>query len=586
MNILASSLGLSSSSSLSSHCHESVRHIENLLRDESVQVLSSLQLNQIASYTFHESSIANGQDLSEQIIELLGQVLSRPLEMSALTLQKTLVVVKHVLLFGAEKNLNSMQNTLHRFVPQYLEYNTALIAHQQAEKGIGVAGGVSGMLMRIQGGTVDKGGPVRQEAQTVNNLLSNRQALLLERSQQQQDLQSLVPVGSTQEVAFCTDEVRWRALQKRMERERTIQVKSNLAKQSSAFGSGYNAKDGKSVVGAAHGIDEMMKQAKKAEQAFCDDGKKQPQQTPQVSAADFADYMAPNEADLLQTGPASVNSTPIVNDLLGEMTATTTTTSAATHDLLGFGGGAEASTIAAATTTTADLLHGASDASSSLIPPATMFGAIAETTTTTTAASTTGTASLLDVAVSAEPAAATTAAVEANKKKNIMSTQSLNMNADPFAALDAAGGSNGTANSGTSIGLNGLSSALGAGGMMSTAATPPAPLSSSLQNNPLTDLSSLSISSSPSPSVPPSAAPSIMVAPTVSATSIKVGQSIPGATPTFDNGNEDNDDDDNGFVMGGAAGSGLVPAGPAPAAPPPPPPPPAGGNSSGATLPW
>ena len=47
-----------------------------------------------------------------------------------------------------------------------------------------------------------------------------------------------------------------------MEKERQIQIKSNLAKAENGWGAGYNSQDGRSVVGAAHGIDEMIRMAK------------------------------------------------------------------------------------------------------------------------------------------------------------------------------------------------------------------------------------------------------------------------------------------------------------------------------------
>ena len=73
-----------------------------------------------------------------------------------------------------------------------------------------------------------------------------------------------MPLGSNNEIAFVSDEVRHQILKKRMEKERQvqIQIKSNLAKAENGWGAGYNSQDGRSVVGAAHGIDAMIAMAK------------------------------------------------------------------------------------------------------------------------------------------------------------------------------------------------------------------------------------------------------------------------------------------------------------------------------------
>jgi hypothetical protein len=217
------------------------------------------------------------------------------------TLQKTLVVLRHILIFGAEKNLNTCL-PLDRYIQEsLLHYNTALLAQQQG------MGSVTGMLLRLKGGTVDKGGPVRDVAQQVHMLLSNRDHLLYERVHQQ-DPTSLVPVGHKDTCAFVSDEVRYQALCQRIERERRVEIKSNLAKQDSAFGSGYQARDGKSVVGAAHGIEEMIQQAQREKMKFADDNGRPGGVMDNnnnnngiiiPTAADFAEYMAPMEADLL-----------------------------------------------------------------------------------------------------------------------------------------------------------------------------------------------------------------------------------------------------------------------------------------------
>lgn len=96
---------------------------------------------------------------------------------------------------------------------------------------------------------------MREEASKVHRMLSDINFLRAER-ERKADPTSLVPIGDKSKVGFLTDELRLYVLKKRMEEEQTIQVRSNLAKADGAFGAGYNAKDGKSVVGASHGLEE------------------------------------------------------------------------------------------------------------------------------------------------------------------------------------------------------------------------------------------------------------------------------------------------------------------------------------------
>jgi hypothetical protein len=95
-----------------------------LLHDDAVQIISSFELNQIASLTY-------GMSVCDQIFEILLSILSHPLSYSPLTLQKTLVMTKHLLIYGAESVVNSaICLTRHT---DYLSsnYNTVLLAQQQ-----------------------------------------------------------------------------------------------------------------------------------------------------------------------------------------------------------------------------------------------------------------------------------------------------------------------------------------------------------------------------------------------------------------------------------------------------------------------
>ena len=81
---------------------------------------------------------------------------------------------------------------------------------------------------------------------------------------QNEDPDSLVPVGDKEEVGFVSDQVRKAMLEEKIKKQSQIQIKSNLKTPNDAiFGGGYTSKDGKTVVGAAHGIEEMLKMAEK-----------------------------------------------------------------------------------------------------------------------------------------------------------------------------------------------------------------------------------------------------------------------------------------------------------------------------------
>lgn len=479
---------------------EAEQKLAALLYDDNIQVISSLELNQIASYTYHETSMAGSKDLCEKILDMLEAVLSKPLDHSILTMQKTLVVFKHILIYGAEKVINASKY-MGAYVEQLQNYNTAVMAQQ----------GSLGMLMRFKGGAVDKGGPIRELAQQLLVFITDRQQLEFERSAKA-DPNSLVPVGERDKAAFVTDEARLHALKKRMEQERLMMTQSNLAKSNSAFGSGYTGRDGKSIVGAAHGLDEMIKQARKEQQKFSDEGYRPPGSEDSLAAA-----QAEAEANLL--------------GLLAMKEAATTTQSI---DLLDFGGPSTTGTSVTHSYET-DLLGGwdapaAAPASAGID----IFGSMATPAPTPAVAN-----DPFAFAATSAPASSDFSGLSAATNTSAPSTKQassmlpMNEIEDRFAALDALASS--STQSQPSLGGYGIG-----------VQTPDV--------NQLTDLSTLSISSAPAP------------VPAVNTSAIRVSQMS--SAPI---GGED--DDDNAFVMGGSTGAGLVPLGPAPATPPPPPPP-------------
>jgi hypothetical protein len=219
------------------------KQLRPILFDEGIQVLSNFELNQVASLTYNDMTL-------DGIFELIGRVCSRPLDHTPLTIQKSLVTTKHVLIYGSEKTVNHAYGILEYF-KALLEFNTVLMTQKQ--------GGAMSFFQSLQGGGVDKGGPIRDAAGEVVRLLSNINELRrIRTASASQD--SLVPVGDDG-IAFVTDNVRLHILKRKIAEEKQIRIQSNLKKSEGGWGAGYASANGKSVVGAAHGIEEMIKMA-------------------------------------------------------------------------------------------------------------------------------------------------------------------------------------------------------------------------------------------------------------------------------------------------------------------------------------
>lgn len=116
------------------------RHMNEVLANESVHVLSTFELNRLASLTY-------GDEVCEEIFEMLEQIQARPMENTALTVQKSLVVTKHILIYGSEKCVNSAIG-LQRGVEALLEFNTVLWAQKMQ--------GAAAFMFKLKGGGVDQ----------------------------------------------------------------------------------------------------------------------------------------------------------------------------------------------------------------------------------------------------------------------------------------------------------------------------------------------------------------------------------------------------------------------------------------------
>lgn len=498
---------------------ETEQRISVLLYDDAVQEISSFELNQLASLTYHEAQvITSATDMSDLLVDHLEKIQSQAVQFSTIAMQKSLAVTEHLLLYGAEKVIRVIRQQLLRHLDALQSYNTVLLAQQQT----------GAWWMRIKGGGVDLGGPVREKAVSLVRYLQTP-ALLQQERQRKADPNSLVPIGSPQQVAFCTDEMRYQKLKEQMERQHAMQMRSNLAKASDGFGSGYNAANGQMVVGAAHGLEEMLAQQQKHEQKFRDDRAT----AAQAASQGFSEYRAPNLLD------SSANNNDVAPMGLAPMPAPEV-------DLLDFGSTPSGPAYDAPVQN--DLLAFAMPEHASVIPADPFAPSTSDSDH-----------DLLGVADDSNPSSSTTPQSESIlvnhstpsapiAQSNIMTTSraSTSLSSDPFFSLAAPmPNNNAPPTSQPPISQPPLSmtttnddkfAALNALPMASNAARP---MDSSMSGA-FAGLGSTT-------------------APSISLSSIHVGQSVP----------QHSADDDGMQPMGGSMGAGLAPA---PMAAPPPPP--------------
>lgn len=568
--------------STSSSRYYDVHHDSHLTR---ILLLSTLhyfsELNQIASLTYNDITC-------DGIFELIEKITKNPLENTPLTIQKALIVCKHVLVYGSEKTVNHAYAIQHCF-QNLVEFNTVLMTQQK--------GGALSFLQTLQGGGVDKGGPVREAASQLVHLMGNIHELRrLRIASASQD--SLVPVGDDT-VAFYTDEVRFQVLKRRMEAERTIHIQSNLQKSEGGFGAGYASKDGRAVVGAAHGIEEMIKMANLRTTKFSDDSAPRcktqeeiilEELKAQADAEKKAAAAATVSVDLLGSldavAPSTNNHTTASVDLL-DFGGNAPQTAAATGDLLDFGG---SSGIAPQTTTMSDLL----DAMPTAATPAPLdpfAPAVAYNAKTTTATSMPPSIhnNLLDMVSQNDPFVAVPTntqdmnlmgmnmnATNMNTGMNIVNTNiGMSSSSNP---MQMPGTMNGLSSQMTSMSLSAAPedrfSALDALAATTTISNKPSAADAkNAEDRLLGFATTTSASTTPNYSsntmgmgsmsmgVPPP--PSNMIAP-------GSGQ----VAKAYGNPAAEGNNDDNPWVMGGSTGMGLGdPVGPEPSVPPPPPPP-------------
>ena len=532
------------------------RELQPLLVNEGIQVLSSFEMNKVASLTYSDI-------VCDEIFELIEKIVSQPLDFSCLTIEKTLVVTRHLMIYGSEKCVNSGYG-IGRFIENLTTFNSVLAAQQQQ--------GVNAFFQRIQGGGVDRGGPIREAAHKIQELLRNIHHLQRIRNESASK-NSLVPIGDDK-IAFITDEVRHIILKKKIEQQQRIDIKSNLAKSEGGWGAGYMAKDGKNVVGAAHGIEEMIKMAQREKSKFSDGGISFPSAEEKILQELAEEARRNKEAERMQ-GAAQTGDllgfaepSPAV-DLLDFGVSSSLSAGpepTASRDLLGFFDAPADPTSIYPSSAGDDLLGlGVPTMGRSQLPQQSLLDLANDHQVDE---------GLLSLAVPTEPAVDPFTSVgpafqsslngsllsegEGNGMMGLMNTLNIGglskpvmapVQEDRFAALDALASNTLTPIPSSSFDSKTMDNGLSMGATTSTGNN------MGMGHSWLAPVTSLNA---------PSLASLVVVEPMLIA---------PGSGQVAAAYGDGGVDDDNPWVMGGTTGTGLQPLGEAPAAPPPPPPP-------------
>jgi hypothetical protein len=210
--------------------------------DDGNPILSTLDMNRLASYTY-------GEVVREQLFERLEAFMKRPESVSVLSLQKSLCLIKHLVIYGSEPcvnlawNMSGVIETLQRY------YSSAPTPT---------------LLSQIMGGQVDRTFAIRELATELRALLSNTQQISTLRHQHQatDSSSSLVPIGSTSQVGFAPSPTEAHQWQEHLQQlAAKSQAKSNVAKPDSSFGGGTANK----VISAAYSLDDMIRKAQEEE---------------------------------------------------------------------------------------------------------------------------------------------------------------------------------------------------------------------------------------------------------------------------------------------------------------------------------
>ena len=437
-------------------------------------------------------------------------------------------------------------------------------------------------FQNLQGGAVDKGGPVREAAGQILRLLGNIPELRRLRIESASE-NSLVPVGNNLQAGFVTDEARHTILKRKMAEEKRLSIQSNLKKSEGGFGGGYASKDGRAVVGAAHGIEEMIKMANisgKTAGKFSDDGRPKEKSREELILEELK-----AEADAEKATRAAANANAPTADLLGSFPPSSQSSGGA--DLLDFGG----------SSSTGNLLGGGVPASATASAAPDPFGMASSYNATTTAPPMVAPAtnhlansSLYDFSIQNDPFAPVSALPKPHVQNDSTGLMGMTMNNPmqmPAMQTPNAGAMNNLASGMTSMSFSSPTAGpsthapMGMGASSGdrfsaldalAAATPSQPQNTAQEaearllgfassaNSAMVQPPAISMGMAPPPPIPEP-----MIAPGSGQVATAYGDSSVSI--------HNNKEGDNPWVMGGATGMGLsAPSAPPPACPAPPPP--------------
>ena len=229
---------------------ETQRILADMLYNDDVNVLTTFDMNRVASYTF-------GDSVCGEIYDVLEYTLRNPLEFTVLSLHKTMVLMHHLCVYASQKAANNTW-ILKPHIKPLMEYNTVLAAMAEPKS-------LLAKIQRIKGGSVDRGLPVREATKVLWELLSDVEMFKKIRTASA-DPDSLVPVGHHEQVGFVSDEVRKATLEEKLQKKNEVQIKSTLKDGGAGgFGSGSTT-----VIGAAHSMEEMLKMAERNKGGYRD----------------------------------------------------------------------------------------------------------------------------------------------------------------------------------------------------------------------------------------------------------------------------------------------------------------------------
>jgi len=236
--------------------------VSAMLYDDHLEVLTSFEMNRVASLTF-------GDVVCDEIFDLLEHTIQHPLEFSTLSIQKTLALIHHLSIYASNGAANLTWSRLLCDITTLRQYNTVLLTLDNPTS-------ILAKIQTIKGGSVDHGRLVREEAIALVALLEDVAKWRELRDVKRGELDSLVPVGDKEEAAFVSEGVK-EAMREQRRREKgcnhiSVKAGGNDGGFGSGFAGGGRTNGGNAVVGAAFSMEDMLKHAKSGKKRYTDGG--------------------------------------------------------------------------------------------------------------------------------------------------------------------------------------------------------------------------------------------------------------------------------------------------------------------------